>query len=205
MTGQPTGGQWQWPPNAWQPPPVPIPPQAGPTRVGPPVAPVPEPPRRSRKAWAVAAGGTLAVLAAVLVMCGPGSGDDVRVVTMPDASPSATPSDSLTDGTPTPSPLPSPAPGSTSEAARASGDDPATPAAAQAGPDRTDGRHPTTPSAHPKSGRTPHPSPGTRPAPNGGAPAIPSLGPGTICDQAERIGRWPAGSEQARLCRGFYG
>ncbi|MGW2378382.1 hypothetical protein ACWCYO_39895, partial [Kitasatospora sp. NPDC001683] len=68
------------------------------------------------------------------------------------------------------------------------------------------GRHRRpTPGAHPKSGHTPHPSPGARPAPNGGAPAIPTLGPGTICDQAERIGRWPAGSEQARLCRSVYG
>ncbi|KJY28578.1 lipoprotein, partial [Streptomyces sp. NRRL S-495] len=30
-------------------------------------------------------------------------------------------------------------------------------------------------------------------------------GGGTICDQAEHFGRWPAGSEQARLCRGIYG
>ena len=206
MTGQPTGGQWQWPSNAWQPPPVPLPPQAGPPRGGPPVAPPPEPPRRSRKVWAVAAGGTLAVLAAVLVMCGPGSGDDVRVVALPDASPSATPSDVLTDGTPAPSPLPSP---TSAESTAASSGDPAatpaaTPAAAPAGPEHADGRHPS-PSAHPRSGRTPHPSPGTRPTPGGGAQTVPSLGPGSICDQAERIGRWPAGSQQGRLCREFYG
>ncbi|WP_033347908.1 hypothetical protein [Kitasatospora aureofaciens] len=150
----------------------------------------------------MAAGGTLAVLAAVLVMCGPGSGDDVRVVALPDASPSATPSDVLTDGTPAPSPLPSPT--SAESTAASSGDPAATPAAAPAGPEHADGRHPS-PSAHPRSGRTPHPSPGTRPTPGGGAQTVPSLGPGSICDQAERIGRWPAGSQQGRLCREFYG
>ncbi|MEV7028336.1 hypothetical protein AB0O00_40255, partial [Kitasatospora sp. NPDC093558] len=70
-----------------------------------------------------------------------------------------------------------------------------------------------TTTAHPKSGHTPHttprPSPAGAPTPPPGRaqpPATPpTLGPGSICDQAERIGRWPADSEQARLCRSIYG
>ncbi|MFF1796900.1 hypothetical protein ACFVXQ_22235, partial [Kitasatospora sp. NPDC058263] len=41
------------------------------------------------------------------------------------------------------------------------------------------------------------------PGATGGGPA--TTGGGSICDQAERFGRWPAGSEQARLCHNIYG
>ncbi|MET8543757.1 hypothetical protein ABZW03_24355, partial [Kitasatospora sp. NPDC004799] len=82
MTGQPTGGQWQWPQNTWQPPPVP-------TNPLPPWSTAPPPRRLSRKAWTAAMVGTGAVLASVLVMCGPGRGDEVSVAALPDASPSA--------------------------------------------------------------------------------------------------------------------
>ncbi|MGW3044627.1 hypothetical protein ACWC9T_32335 [Kitasatospora sp. NPDC001159] len=199
MTGQPTGEQWQWPSNAWQPPPVPAPPPPGV-----PFAPVPEPPpRRSRKVWAAAAGGTLAVLAAVLVMCGPGSDDDVRAVALPGASPStATPSGlppvSPPAAAPAPSPLPSPGP----EIAQLGGA--GEPTVQTAAPEPSDAQHPTA-GARPKPGHTPHPRPSTRPAPPTPGASVPTFGPGTICDRAERIGRWPTGSEQARLCRSIYG
>ncbi|MER7674389.1 hypothetical protein ABTY61_38830, partial [Kitasatospora sp. NPDC096128] len=86
------------------------------------------------------------------------------------------------------------------------GGDPAAAAAAPGGADQVDAQHASS-APHAKSGRSPRPSPTGHRAPNAapGAPGVPSLGPGTICDQAERVGRWPAGSEQARLCRGIYG
>ncbi|MEU3572003.1 hypothetical protein AB0E96_26780, partial [Kitasatospora sp. NPDC036755] len=121
MTGQPTGGQWQWPQNAWQPPPVPtdpIPPNPVPTSPVPPWSTAPPPRRLSRKAWTAAMVGTGAVLASVLVMCGPGAGDEVSVAALPDASPSASdqPTAQLlpvspSPATPAPSPLPPPTPG----------------------------------------------------------------------------------------------
>ncbi|MFF2145961.1 hypothetical protein [Kitasatospora sp. NPDC058190] len=208
MTGQPTREQWQWPPNAWQPPPVPSPPPPGA-----PVAPAPEaPPRRSRKVWAVAAGGTLTLLAAVLVMCGPGSGDDVRVVAVPDASPSTAaptglPPVSPSAATPSPSPLPSPAPtiaqlGGTGEPTSQAAAPVVT--AAPPEPEPADAQHATA-GPRPKPGRTPRPSPSAHAAPPPPGGSIPALGPGGICDQAERVGRWPAGSQQARLCHSIYG
>ncbi|MEV7927163.1 hypothetical protein [Kitasatospora sp. NPDC088779] len=207
MTGQPTGGQWQWPQDAWQPPPVP-------TGFAPAPVPAPAPAsRRSRKVWAAATVGTVAVLAAVLAMCGPGSGDELDVVALPHASPSASdpaapdpPAFSPLPTTPAPSPLPPPTPQGAGPALAT-----ATAAAAPNEDEPADAQHAAT--AHPKPGRTAHPSPsahgaspaGATPAAPAPGAALPTLGAGGICDQAERVGRWPAGSEQARLCHSIYG
>ncbi|MFF7990850.1 hypothetical protein ACFZDG_13815 [Kitasatospora xanthocidica] len=202
MTEQPTGGQWQWPRDAWQPPPVPTAPL--------PAAPAPAAPRhRSRRVWAAAAVGTGVVLASVLVMCGPGSGDVLSVTALPEASPSASdPAARLLPvspppTTPAPSPLPAPVPGG----GATGGTGAAT--AAEAG--TADARQASA-SPRPKPGhgsKAPTPARGASGAPAPAAPgagaSAPGGGPGTICDQAERVGRWPAGSEQARLCRSVYG
>ncbi len=210
MTGQSTGGQWQWPQDAWQPPPVPTAFAPAPVRPPAPAS------RRSRKVWAAATIGTVSVLAAVLAMCGPGTGDELDVVALPHTSPSASdptapdpPAFSPLPTTPAPSPLPPPTP----ERARpAPALATATAAAAPNEDEAADAQHAAT--AHPKPGRTARPSPSTHgaPAPAGATPAapatgaaLPTLGPGGICDQAERVGRWPAGSEQARLCHSIYG
>ncbi|MFD4396749.1 hypothetical protein [Kitasatospora sp. NPDC058478] len=166
--------------------------------------------------WAAATVGTVAVLAAVLAMCGPGTGDDLDVVALPHTSPSASdpaapdpPAFSPLPTTPAPSPLPPPTP---ERAGPAPALVPATAAAAPNEDEPADAQHATT--AHPKPGRTARPSPSTHgaPAPAAATPAapatgaaLPTLGPGGICDQAERVGRWPAGSEQARLCHSIYG
>ncbi|WP_369185039.1 hypothetical protein [Streptomyces sp. Y1] len=193
MTGRPSEAQpWQWPPNAWQPPPVPAPPPPG----APPAAPAPSPgPRRSpraRTAWVLAAVGTGAVLAAVLATCGgPGAGDDPRLVALPSGP--ATPSAGPPPGPPAPSPLPAPTP----EAGLGTTVEPE--------PSAADAQHPTgaprpKPSHPARATASPHAA-----APPGTAPTPPSLGPGNVCDQAERTARWAPGSEQARLCRSVYG
>ncbi|MFE2174781.1 hypothetical protein ACFXAM_17135, partial [Kitasatospora sp. NPDC059462] len=56
----------------------------------------------------------------------------------------------------------------------------------------------------------PAPASGAAHAPSAAASAPPAgaaagAAADTICDQAERFGRWAAGSEQARLCRSIYG
>ncbi|GAA3024294.1 hypothetical protein GCM10010519_60940 [Streptomyces lactacystinicus] len=203
MTGQPTGGQWQWPQNAWQPPPVPTDPL-------PPWSTATPPPRRlSRKAWTAAMVGTGAVLASVLVMCGPGAGDDLSVAALPDASPSASdPTAQLlpvspSPAVPAPSPLPPPTPGTVIAVGWAGTTAPAPGPGAGA---TTDAAHASA-SAHPKPGHSPH-----APAPARGQSAAPTPagagaggGRNSICDQAERAGHWPAGSESARLCHSIYG
>ncbi|MGA5823627.1 hypothetical protein ACPC54_37900 [Kitasatospora sp. NPDC094028] len=196
MTGRPSEAQpWQWPANAWQPPPVPAPPPPG----APPAAPAPAPRRsdRARAAWVLAAVGTGAVLAAVLATCGgPGAGDDSRLVALPSgpASPSAgpPPATPATPATPAPSPLPPPTPetglGATGEAEQSA-----------------DPQHPVT-APRPKPSHSAHPAASPRAAATpAAAPAPPSLGPRNVCDQAERTARWAPGSEQARLCRSVYG
>ncbi|MFJ7911721.1 hypothetical protein [Kitasatospora sp. NPDC096204] len=204
MTGQPTGGQWQWPQNAWQPPPVP-------TNPLPPWS-TPEPPRRlSRKAWTAAMVGTGAVLASVLVMCGPGPGDEAGVAALPEASPSA--ADPTTQSlpvspslaTPAPSPLPPPTPGT---AVPVEGPSVAAPAAAAGAAATPDAQHASA-SAHPRPGHSPHASAPARGPSGTAAPASAGADSGggrsTICDQAERAGHWPVGSDSARLCRNIYG
>ncbi|MFJ9442109.1 hypothetical protein ACIRRH_09565 [Kitasatospora sp. NPDC101235] len=206
MTGQPTEGQWQWPQNTWQPPPVPANPP-------PPWSTATAPRRLSRKAWTATMVGTGAVLASVLAMCGPGSGDEVRVAAVPDATPSA--SDpaaqplpvSPSPTAPAPSPLPPPTPGVALPAGAGRPGAAATTSGAGTGP-TADAQHASA-SAHPKPGHSPHAgTPAHRPP---GAPAPASTGAGasggrsTICDQAERAGHWPAGSEQARICHSIYG
>lgn len=206
MTGQPTGGQWQWPQNAWQPPPVP-------TNPLPPWS-TDEPPRRlSRKAWTAAMVGTGAVLASVLVMCGPGPGDEAGVAALPDSSPSASdPTAQLlpvspSPATPAPSPLPPPIPGA---AVTTGGPGVAVPVAgAGAGAAATPDAQHTSASAHAKPGHSPHASAPPRGPSGEPAPASTGAGSGggrsTICDQAERAGHWPVGSDSARLCRNIYG
>ncbi|MBD0673679.1 hypothetical protein BU198_23930, partial [Streptomyces sp. CBMA156] len=69
--------------------------------------------------------GTGAALASVLVMCGPGSGDETQLTALPDVSPSASATDPETPllpvtpspATPAPSPLPAPTPGAAVPAA----------------------------------------------------------------------------------------
>ncbi|MGW7449145.1 hypothetical protein [Kitasatospora sp. NPDC054795] len=201
MTGQPTGGQWQWPQNAWQPPPVP-------TNPLPPWSTATPPPRRlSRRAWTAAMVGTGAVLASVLVMCGPGAGDELSVAALPDASPSASdPAAQLlpvspSPAVPAPSPLPPPTPGAVIAVGR-----PGTTAGGPGAGATTDAAHASA-SARPKPGHSPH-----APAPARGQSAAPTPagagaggGRNSICDQAERAGHWPAGSESARLCHSIYG
>ncbi|MFD4656291.1 hypothetical protein ACFWP2_11760 [Kitasatospora sp. NPDC058444] len=162
----------------------------------------------SRKAWTAAMVGTGAVLASVLVMCGPGAGDDVSVAALPDASPSASDTAarllpvSPSPATPAPSPLPPPTPG---VAVPVDGPDTAA-AAPSAGAGATADAAHASASARPKPGHSPH-----APAPAHGPSAAPTPagagagGRSTICDQAERAGHWPAGSESARLCRSIYG
>ncbi|MFE4358640.1 MULTISPECIES: hypothetical protein [Streptomycetaceae] len=203
MTGQPTGGQWQWPQNAWQPPPVPTDPL-------PPWSTATPPRRLSRKAWTAAMVGTGAVLASVLAMCGPGSGDELSVAALPDASPTASDSTaarllpvSPSPVTPAPSPLPPPTPGA---AVPVAGPGTATAASGAGGSATPDAQHASA-SARPKPGHSPHTSTPAR-GPSG-APAPASTGAGggqnTICDQAERAGHWPPGSDQARVCHSLYG
>ncbi|WP_395297733.1 hypothetical protein ACF9IK_32995 [Kitasatospora hibisci] len=184
----------------------------------------------------------MAALAAVLVMCGPGSADENSgVVGFPGESPSSAPSSALATpvggapeavsvpggSTPTTAPL---AASALPEASPAPGATPS-PEEAQAPGGRTAGEGDPTGSDHaaaPRStpSRTARPGPSRRPAGGGAAgqgaapaapapapnkaPSPPATGPtvpgiGSLCEQAERLGRWPAGSDQARLCHGLYG
>ncbi|MFI2607547.1 hypothetical protein [Kitasatospora sp. NPDC018619] len=160
--------------------------------------------------------GTGAVLASVLAMYGPGPGDELSAAAAPDSSPSAAdPTAQLlpvspAPAQPAPSPLPAPTPGTAVPVGGPGAPAPAAPSAAPgAGAGTTlDAQHAPA-SAHPKAGHSPHSSTPAR-GPSG-TPAQASSGagtgggPGTICDQAERAGRWPTGSDQARICRGLYG
>ncbi|MFB6893250.1 hypothetical protein ACFCX4_28495, partial [Kitasatospora sp. NPDC056327] len=63
------------------------------------------------------------------------------------------------------------------------------------------GSAPSAPAGAPAAGSAPGAGAGAA----AGVGALPEAGAGTICDQAERLGRWPAGSEQARMCHSIYG
>ncbi|AUY53275.1 hypothetical protein EH183_35245 [Streptomyces sp. CB01881] len=147
--------------------------------VGPAFA-TPAPARRSRRVWAATAAGTVGVMAAVLAMCGPGSGDEsTGVVAFPSAAPSPSTSssaeasatrasppepsfplspdlpavpDAPPAGTPAPSPETAPTP-----AQQAGGD------GEPAGPDRAVTGSAASGSARPRPGHAPRPGP-PRPA-----------------------------------------
>ncbi|MEK2495030.1 hypothetical protein WN990_36360 [Kitasatospora purpeofusca] len=200
--------------------------------------------RRRRRTWAVSAAGIVAGMAAVLAMCGPGSGEESSgVVAFPDASttPPLAPSPAVSPTTgllpvPAPSPLPSPTSNEGARPAPAPGGPEAAPVLAGGAPtgavpgaeggelagsprpkpSRSPRPAPTRATHAPGGPAAPAPTPATAANPTASAPAhapaaappaasVPGAGGGTICDQAEHFGRWPAGSEQARICRGIYG
>ncbi|MFD0345852.1 hypothetical protein ACFQ0M_06725 [Kitasatospora aburaviensis] len=71
---------------------------------------------------------------------------------------------------------------------------------ARPGPSRPAGGGTAGPGAAPA---TPAPAPNKAPNPPATGPTVPGIG--SLCEQAERLGRWAAGSEQAHLCHGLYG
>ncbi|MGK4585508.1 hypothetical protein [Kitasatospora sp. HPMI-4] len=217
--------EWeQEPPDAQPPDPQsPAPPAAAPaaapppTPWEPPVTPPPPPGRRARQV-AMAAGGLtgLALLGGLLATCGPSGGHTGTLVTAPvsgspgvevtsilrplaprtgSASPSVPPSGPASS-------VPSGPASSVPSAAPAGG-----PAVAAAAPADDSGRQPEqsrTPRQHGRTGPASPPRHQSHGAPSRTAPAGPFPGL-KVCDEAERLGEWKPGSEQAERCRSLYG
>ncbi|GGV46030.1 hypothetical protein GCM10010495_74500 [Kitasatospora herbaricolor] len=186
---------------------------------------------RRRRLVALPTSGMLVVMAAVLVMCGPGAqgGEDGPArLSGPSAGPAGPSPEPLPPppwgALPTPAPAPAPAPVAEPAAApapqdaatadgAAGGPEPAPPAADSpaAGTDGTEGaggaggaagRGPAPQRpARPKASRGPAAQQGPAPAPGPAAPPAAK----SLCAKAEELGQWPAGSAQAAMCRGMYG
>ncbi|MFJ1703884.1 hypothetical protein [Kitasatospora sp. NPDC088346] len=172
------------------PPPTPWEPELTPPRR--------HPPRAAR--IAVLLGGAM-VLGGLLATCGPLAAEDTGELV----------GGSATDG-PAPAPLAPPPPSvpvadpvlvervgapAGPSAARTPGPSPSASASASASARSSPAARPT-PSAH----RSPSGGAGTRPKPSPSLPLLSGLG---VCTQAERLGQWQPGSEQARACHDLYG
>ncbi|WP_329493288.1 hypothetical protein [Kitasatospora herbaricolor] len=190
-------------------------------------------PARVRRRWLVAlpTSGVLVVMAAVLMMCGPGAqgGDDGPArLSGPSAGPAGPSPEPLPPppwgAPPTPAPAPAPAPVAEPAAAPApqdtatadgaaggprpeppAEDSPAGSADGTEGAGRAGGAGGKGPApqrpARPKASRAPSAQQGPAPAPGSAAPPAAK----SLCAKAEELGQWPAGSAQAAMCRGMYG
>jgi len=174
--------QWQAPwQYGWEQQPPPPPPWE------PPVAPPPAPRRRTRRVALVATalGGAL-LLGGLLATCGPSTEPTGALVVEP--VPTEGPSSAPPESSPSPSPTPSPS------------------AAASTDPDASDSPAPAPrQSSRPrpaKSHRTPPAAVPPQQKPGDSTDVISSL---KVCAEAERLGEWPPGSDQARICRSLYG
>ncbi|MFF1874922.1 hypothetical protein [Kitasatospora herbaricolor] len=186
---------------------------------------------RRRRLLALPTSGVLVVMAAVLVMCGPGAqgGEDGPArLSGPSAGPAGPSPEPLPPppwgALPTPAPAPAPAPvaepaaaPAPQDAATADGaaggpdteppaeDSPAGSAEGADGADRAGGAGGKGPApqrpARPKASRAPAPQQAPAPAPGPAAPPAAK----SLCAKAEELGQWPAGSAQAAMCRGMYG
>ncbi|WP_354638411.1 hypothetical protein [Kitasatospora camelliae] len=213
--------QWQPPwQYSWEQNPLPPPPLPYPGSPQPPTAPW-EPPLAEpgqggrRRLWAAVVllcGAVL--LGSLLATCGadgsrPPAG---TVLGPPTAGPSPEPTDALPDGDATSGPdeaaaLPSPE--ASPYAPEPSPADSGTAGDAAAGSPAGTGAGPSA--AAPR--RTTRPKPPARSQSGPAAPARPQsattppslLSSLHVCAEAERLGRWAPGSEQARICRGLYG
>lgn len=180
--------QWQAPwQYGWEQPPPP------PTPWEPPVTPLPPPHTRRRKVtWVATALGGAALLGALLATCGP-SGEEAGAP-VGDASASPSPSEPVVPVSPRPSPSPTPA--APAALATVSESPAPTPTPRQATPGSVQSSH--TP--RPLPAKSPRTEPAAAP-PRPGTTA-PSL---RVCAEAERLGEWAPGSDQAKLCRSLYG
>ncbi|WP_441247824.1 hypothetical protein [Kitasatospora sp. McL0602] len=172
-----------------------------PTPWEPPVTPLPSPRarRRRRWAWAATAIGGAVVLGGLLATCGASEGDPAAPVAAPSsagptASPSPSPSVSLSmSASATPSPGLSYDP---SAVAAAPADSPAPRQSSRSGGSGSRSPRPHAAPSHRGESGTAAPQPG------GPSELVPSI---KVCSEAERLGQFAPGSEQAKLCHSLYG
>ncbi|MFB7663245.1 hypothetical protein ACFC1R_04745 [Kitasatospora sp. NPDC056138] len=216
--------EWEQQPDAPFPAAPPVPPRPlapPPTPWEPPVTPPPPPGRRARRAAMVIGGLTgFALLGALLATCGPSGRSTGELVTAPvsgspgpsgEASAALDPTAAAATGSVSPSasssPSPSPSPSTAPDVGPTTdpGTDPGTAAAASGDESDRQPEQTRTPRQHGRPGPAAPPHPRPHPArPSNGTPGnlFPSL---KVCSEAERLGEWAPGSEQAKLCRSLYG